>query len=139
MKRIATVEYLLLIEAWIFLALARVMLVMLPFKKIAPLLGQAGALDLSENKEVRIVVLRHIKVAVARACRFSPWRTKCFEQAIAAKIMAKRRHIKSTLFLGVFKDTANKLCAHAWLKIDNIIITGGPDISHCTVVSRFDS
>jgi hypothetical protein len=139
MKKIPRIEYLLFAEAWVLLAFARSMLVIRPFKKIAQLLGKEmyeAPDDISENGLQR---QKQVLVAVLRACRFSPWRTKCFEQAIAAKVMLKRRGIKSTVFFGVFKGESNELLAHAWLISNGMIVTGGPKIDQYTVLSWFGS
>ncbi len=139
MKKITLSEYFLFMEAWLFLALARSMLIVLPFKRIAPLLGKMKNETPEDNPIKNMAILNKIKIAVLRGSHYSPWRTKCFEQAIAAKIMFKKRSIKSTLYLGVFKDVSNVIRAHAWLKIGNIVITGGPGIERYTVISSFSS
>lgn len=80
-----------------------------------------------------------VKLAILRASRFSPWRTRCFEQAIAAKIMLGKRHMHSTVYFGVFKNDDSEMCAHAWLVSNDAIVTGGPKIDHITVLSWFGS
>src|SRR5471030_2994559 len=94
-------DLMLFLEAWLLLALARLILIFMPFKKIVPLLGkteqQNPATDLKKDCNSSV---RKISVAVLRASRYSPWRTKCFEQALAAKIMIKRRRLTSTIFFG---------------------------------------
>jgi hypothetical protein len=137
MKTKTREEFMFFIEAWLFLAFARSMLIILPFKKIAPTLGKMK--DEVTNADLDIAVLNKIQMAVLRGSRYSPWRTKCFEQAIAAKIMLKKRHIKSTLYLGVLKDVSNELRAHAWLKANDVIVTGGPEVNKFTVISWFGS
>ena len=137
MKKIAFKEYLLFAEAWFFLAIARGMLLVLPFKRIAPMLGKLMTDAPDKKADNPLALLNDIKVAILRAGRFSPWRTKCFEQAIAAKIMLRLRRIKSLLYLGVYKDQANDLKAHSWLMAGDIVVTGGPDVTKYTVVSWF--
>src|ERR1700710_2095079 len=89
--------YLLFAEAWIFLAMARFMLLFFQFKKIIPVLGAANTPNRVQPAfDNRIFPL--ISLSVKRACKYSPWRTKCFEQAIAAKLMLKRRHAICTIF-----------------------------------------
>jgi len=46
-----------------------------------------------------------------------PWRAKCLEQALAAKMMLRRRKIANELYLGV-KQEENKMLAHAWLQCE---------------------
>lgn len=125
-------------EAWLLLAIARCMLVFLPFKKIVPVLGKLEGKGVADQKD-NSNFLFQIKLAIARACRYSPWRTKCFEQALAAKMMLKRRSFISTIFFGVYKDADNKLNAHAWLQTGEQIITGGGNLERYTVLSSFKS
>lgn len=131
-------EYTLFAEAWAFLAFARFALLFLPFKRIVPLLGKS-MVEASGEAENKTELLDAIALAVNRACKYSPWRTKCFEQAIAAKIILKQRRLKSTLYLGVYKDQSDKMQAHAWLKHNTVIVTGGPSIEKYTVINWFGS
>jgi hypothetical protein len=57
-------------------------------------------------------------------------------QAIAAKLMLKRRGIPSTLHLGVAKED-NRFMAHAWLRSGSIILTGGAGRERFTIISTF--
>ncbi len=61
----------------------------------------------------------------------------CLCKALAARAMLKRRGIETTLFLGVQKDTAGNLCAHAWLMAGNIPVTGGKDNGDLCQVAQF--
>lgn len=85
-------------------------------------------------------VLQKISVAILRGSKYSLWRSKCFEQALAAKTMVRRRHFESTIYFGVYKNPADeKLMAHAWLISNDEIVTGGPDIDRYTILSSFKS
>jgi hypothetical protein len=72
--------------------------------------------------------------AVAVAARRTPWRSLCLEQAIAAKMMLRRRGIASTMYLGV---TARPVHAHAWVRIGDLNVTGGSDVDRFAVVAMF--
>jgi hypothetical protein len=75
--------------------------------------------------------------AVQRAARNLPWECQCLVQAVAGKAMLRRRGLPSTLYLGVAKDEDAKLCAHAWLRCGNVILTGREGADRFTVVSTF--
>jgi hypothetical protein len=129
--------YLLFSEAWFLLALARSLLLFLPFKKIVPVLGHVNGGNASLNKSDREIFAMFC-LSIKRASRYSPWRTKCFEQAIAAKMMLKRRRIVCTIFFGVYQNIDDsKLNAHAWLESNGVIITGGGNLEHYTIVGSF--
>jgi len=140
LKKITYTEYQLFAEAWMCLAVARLLLIFLPFKKLAPLLGKTVT---SETSTVipsdNTIALQQISIAISRGCRYAFWRTKCFEQALAAKLMLKKRGISSLLYFGVYKnDDSLKLNAHAWVICKGMIITGSKNLELYKVVSRFE-
>jgi hypothetical protein len=126
-------------EAWILLAAARLTLVFIPFRKIAPKLGEniTDQLPLA-RVEKAIHGQQDVRTAILRAAARSPWRTACFEQALAAKIMLKNRKIGSVIYFGVQKNQDN-LLAHAWLESGGITVTGGKDLSPFSVIAGFKS
>lgn len=69
-----------------------------------------GFLRDARNDELDQIRL-HIKVVAKRL----PYTPKCFERAIAAKVMLRRRKIQAKLYLGV-KREGDKFVAHAWLE-----------------------
>jgi hypothetical protein len=132
--KIKPAEYTMFLEAWSCLAMARLMLVFRPFKKILPFL-RSGEKNVEIN--VNSEILQQIKLSIARACVRSPWRTRCFEQALAAKMMLNRRKISSTIFFGVKKENTEELAAHAWVKSGEFIVTGWQKVKEYTVVGSF--
>ena len=131
-------EYTMFAEAWFALATARCMLVFMPFRKLMPLLSKKQP---HRPAAVNNNLLINLSIAVARAGKRSPWRTQCFEQALAAKLMLRRRHLPSIIYFGIKKSepSIGKLRAHAWLDCNGLRITGGNQISHFTVLGCFES
>lgn len=133
------VERAALWEAWFRLLHARLMLGLLPFKRIAGILGQ----HMKETpKEIPVEYNHHIRLvrqALKRLSRRTPWESACLVQAIAGKKMLQKRGISSTLYLGVTKDEqkVKKMKAHAWLRCGGIIVTGKEGFKQFTVVSFF--
>lgn len=81
--------------------------------------------------------IKRVTRAVSRCSRYAPWSTKCLVDAITAKLLLQWAGINSTLYLGVHKDKAKKLVAHAWLKCGERFITGRKGFQKFTVVSSF--
>ncbi|AGA92227.1 hypothetical protein Thimo_3571 [Thioflavicoccus mobilis 8321] len=132
----SSAERLLLLEAAGWLALSRLALLILPFRRIAPHLGQhmtegtgTGAAAVSGE------VLQGVSWAVAAAARHLPFEAVCLPQAMAAKAMLRRRGIQGTLYLGVARDEG--MVAHAWLRVGDRVVTGAGDLKRYTVVSTF--
>lgn len=128
----------LAIEATAWLALARLAILLLRFPKIAKRLGTPMTESTQDDDEHFRLVLRRIKWAIGAVSRRAPWRCKCLEQAIAAKMMLRRRNIPSTLYLGVAREKSGASAqAHAWLRCGSYYVTGGEDRLPYTVVSTF--
>jgi hypothetical protein len=126
----------LFLEAFCQLALARFAILVVPFRRIAPFLGQVSA------ESPRCIpgsepLAQRISWAVQTAARYTPWESKCLAQAIAAKMMLKRCHVPSTLYLGMSRDAPAGLSAHAWLRCGERILTGGPVHNQFTVIAHF--
>jgi len=141
-KVIRLKEYSQFVEAWIFLAVSRIVLLFVPFKKIVPILGKQVSLQETEQNiiqsDLQWVQLHQLAIAIARGCHYSFWRTLCFEQAIAAKLMLRRRGFKSIIYFGIYKNPVTQnIEAHAWVNVNGFIITGGRNLNLYSVVSSF--
>lgn len=127
----------LLAEAWLSLAWSR-LLIFLPFRRIAPLLGAPGCeTEWQEPPRDMQIELDRVADAVRIASRAAWWECKCLVQALAAMRMLKRRGIGSTLYLGTGRDKAGRLAAHAWLRSGSRIITGAEERYRFTVVGMY--
>jgi hypothetical protein len=125
----------LIVEAAANLVLAGLILKTVPFARTARRLGEHMAESgRSEDAQVVDQALR-VRWAVGTAARNLPWKPVCFPQAVAATRMLRRRSIRSTLYLGV--DPQRDMDAHAWVRVGELIVTGGPLDRRFTVVSTF--
>ncbi|HEX2087349.1 MAG TPA: lasso peptide biosynthesis B2 protein [Solirubrobacteraceae bacterium] len=129
----------LLAEAAVLLALARLAVVLVPFRVIARRLGPRMA-ETPRVDAVEPERLRRLTWAIAAVARRTPWRSQCLEQALAAKAMLRRRGIASTLYLGVARGAAGAprpFDAHAWLRSGTVHVTGGAGAGRYAVVATF--
>lgn len=138
-RRRSRAERLLLMEAFLLLGIARLVVLALPFKWLAVSLGrhmkESGPQASASN-------LRHARMvgqAVRSAANNTPWESLCLPRAVAAQWMLKCRHVACTLYLGVAKDETKpeRLAAHAWLRCGEIILTGAAGHRQFTVVTTF--
>lgn len=138
-RRRSRAERVLLLKAFVLLGIARLAVLVLPFKWLAVSLGR----HMNESsKQICASDLRQARMvgqAIRSAANYTPWKSVCLPQAVAAQWMLTRRHIAGTLYLGVAKDEAKpeKLSAHAWLRCGDIILTGAEGHRQFTVVSSF--
>ncbi len=135
--RLSPREQILLIEALFHLTLARVIILVLPFRWFSSRLGQAAAESNSELSAAQVKLAAQIGAAVARMSPHTLLDSACLTQAIAAQWMLHRRHIPSTLYLGIEKESKQKWLAHAWVRCGQNILVGANGYTQYTVVSSF--
>jgi Transglutaminase-like superfamily len=122
----------LLVEAVMCLLAARLALIFVPFPRLARHIGtfvpptdpratpaKAGAAD--ERK----LLAEDIGWAVTRSARYLPFKAVCLPQAMAARVMLKRRGVASVMHFGAARGR-DKLDAHAWLDAAGVEVTGYP-------------
>lgn len=107
-------EQVLILEILFYLALARSLILFIPFKYYHLLLEGKNMPPRQNNSALHFQLIKLIQRNIKKMSNYVPWRTKCFEQSMALKLMAKRRGISITLLLGVLKNE-NALKAHAWI------------------------
>lgn len=123
----------LIIEAVLCLLLARLALVLVPFPQLARRLGvfvapgdARVAQARRQGSRAQMDQAAAVGWAVTRAARYLPFKAVCLPQAMAARLMLKRRGIASVLHFGAGKDGERQLDAHAWLDAAGVEVTGYP-------------
>ncbi|MGH6926233.1 MAG: lasso peptide biosynthesis B2 protein [Propylenella sp.] len=124
---------LLLAEATLQLGLARLALIVLPFRVIAARTGAFAAPDAPAVRAAPAVagpeeqaLAREIGWAVTRAARYLPFKAVCLPQALAARKMLARRGVGSVLHFGAARSAEKSFDAHAWLDAAGVEVTGYP-------------
>ncbi len=108
----------------------------IPFKKYAADLGDQGekVVDYSE-KEWKIIA--ETKYFVEKICNNMPWECVCLVRAFSASRMLAKRDIVCNTYMGVCKNDAGGMCAHAWTKCGNEFITGETGVERFKVTGIF--
>ena len=133
-------DHLLLLEAVAWLGVARLAILTIPMRKMAPYLGHHLQESKREESIETLKRARRIGWAVRTMSRYTPWTSNCFPQAIAAKRMLQRRQIASTIYLGFSKEgkeETNDFEGHAWLRCGPLYLTGGQNRHHFVALSTF--
>lgn len=123
----------LIVEAAAWLLITRLALLLVPFPRLARSLGafvtpadprvaQVAAPTTPEQADTA----RLVSWAVTRAAAHVPFRAVCLPQAMAGRIMLKRRGVASAMHFGAAKGTDKPLDAHAWLDAAGVKVTGYP-------------
>jgi hypothetical protein len=124
-------------EALCLTGLVRLAVLLLPFRWLAPHLGQPMLESPAEENNFQLEAARRVGRVVETVSRYTPWASKCLVQAIAGKFLLRQRGIGSTLYLGVGQDEEKGLIAHAWLRCGGVILTGEEGRERFTVVGKF--
>jgi transglutaminase-like putative cysteine protease len=123
--RISPAQKRLLWEAFAALAMARIVLACIPFRRIAAWLGTAGAESPASVTPQQAQAAEAVGWAVTALARRVPWDGRCFAQALAATAMLRRRGVDGTVSFGVCEGASAGFEAHAWLRVGTRLITGG--------------
>lgn len=120
-----------IVEAALFLALARLAVACIPFRLIARWLGPMVPPDAAQRTAAQEASdlhdqLRFIRWSVNAVGRRQPFAAVCLPRALAARAMCRRRGIGSTLRLGSQVGQAAAVQTHAWLDAEGVGLTGYP-------------
>jgi hypothetical protein len=128
-----------LVPAWLELGLSRALILVVPFRTLAPRLGTAQGTAanvplLTPAQEARA---RAIGRTIRLAARYTPWTSNCFPQAVVARTMLGMHGIPYAIHFGLMPDGNAGMRAHAWVVAGRVPVTGGHSFSHYTVVGVF--
>ena len=126
----------LLIRATTWLGVARLRLAFTSFQQLSERLSN----DSPDNRvDPDPEFLRRVGFSVRAAANNVPWRSDCFPQAIAARMLLKRRGHASTIHLGVEKSGGGGIAGHAWLTCGDEVVVGGEDVDRYTEMHCFNA
>jgi hypothetical protein len=121
----------LLLRATAWLLVARIMLIVMPFRRLAARLsGESDSSQIEPDQDL----LQRISYTVSVAANNVPWRSDCFPQTIAARMLLKRFGYASTIHLGVELVGEDALSGHAWLTCGQTVVTGAAELDRYTQV-----
>jgi hypothetical protein len=129
------IDYLLFVEAWCLLHLAKLVILFMPFKKIASWMGNLQVESTHDLLSTRTPTI--IEHAIRRASRYTFHSSKCYDQALSAKALLWRMGLPATIYFGLAKESENQLMAHAWVRCGESIISGKAGMERFTVVACF--
>ena len=116
-RQLSASERHLLIRAGVWVALARLVLSVLPFQQFKRLLNPTVLAAQTQTP------VDSLAWAVRAAARVVPAAT-CLTQAVALKWMLARAGYTATIHIGVNQGTASKFSAHAWIERNGQIMLG---------------
>lgn len=127
----------LFIYAYILSGMIRLSILIIPFNYLKKGLGIPKQESSFESSEKQLEVAKQVRCLVLQVCHHTPWESKCLVRAILSAHLLKRKGMESTLYLGVNKNVAGDIQAHAWLRVGEMIIMGGENKNDFVEVARF--
>jgi hypothetical protein len=124
-QRASSAQKHLLWEALVALAVARIVMACVPFRRIAGWLGTPGVESPATATPEEARTAEAIGWAVRVLGQRVPWDGRCLAQALAASGMLRRRGLEGTVAFGVHESKPAGFDAHAWLRVGSCIVTGG--------------
>ena len=128
-----------LLKYFFYAMLVRFLMLFVKYKRYERYLGKRGAVDHYTLSDKEYQLIEKMKTAVNGLSTHTPWESKCMVQALSVKWMLHKYKIPSTIYFGVKKDPkeANRMKAHAWLKVGDIVVSGGPGHQTFKVVNFY--
>lgn len=132
--------------AIVLLALARIAILVLPFRLYAPLFGRREGAgpdwrdDSPPGDRLTVPRVAVIATAVRASARLVPWNAVCLPQAMTAAVMLRMFGIGYAVHLGVARETDGRplsLAAHAWCVAAGRVVTGPGALDRFARVARF--
>lgn len=131
LRALPPARLMLLAEAALLLALARLLIRFAPFR-LAVKAGSRG-LGLRRSSDPRLVA--HIRWSVDTAARELPWRMVCFPKGLALQWMCRSRGIDAKLHYGLANDSRAAPEAHVWIVGNGDLLIGGEEAERFQTVA----
>lgn len=128
---------LLVIETLVALTLARLAL-WLPFRWLvgnSPVVLSPPVQACEPPEDLNVA---EVGWMIRRVRRLLPWRSSCLVQAVAARMMLRRRGVPSLLHIGVARRDG-QWAAHAWLEAGSGLVCGGTEAKSFLPLTAFGS
>jgi len=130
------------IPIYLLLGVARAIVLVVPFRKLAPVLGWDGGIApwspvLTDPQQDRAL---QIGRAIRTMAPYTPWESNCFAQALTARLLLSLYRIPYVLYFGLKRaSAAAEMEAHAWVSAGAVSVTGGYSFGEYTTVAIYVS
>lgn len=110
---------------WPMMGINRLIIGLVPFRRIAPRLGKQMVLVTEAPTKRQSVYINLIRKKIKTISRQTPWESKCYVQALTAVTLMRLFRIPYTLYLGMKRDAQDgQLKAHAWVMSGDCYVSG---------------
>ncbi|EDM37300.1 hypothetical protein PBAL39_09161 [Pedobacter sp. BAL39] len=124
---------LLFIEALVISGWVKICLLFFPFNSIMGWLGNVHVESSFTKEDETLMLRREIKSAIGLCRKYAPWPTECYTMSLTGRIMLRWRKLSSTIYIGFKKEESGKYMGHAWLRANDLYISGYKESAGFTV------
>jgi hypothetical protein len=115
----------------------KLLILLRPFPRWSHRCGVFQCETLRQDVQAHESHIQSVRISLKWVARRVPWKSKCLDQALAAQHMLARRHLPTTLYLGMRKEENQCWGAHAWVRCgDRWVIGESPNVPY-TVVGTY--
>ena len=136
-------EISLVLPVFVLLGVARLAVLTVPFRIYGRHLGREAPLDTVTVAVSTAQMARTLSIArvVRRTAKITPWASLCLPQAMVSALLLRLADIPYCAIFGLAPNTDaasdNLMEAHAWVRVEDVNVTGGQDVSRYTIVKVF--
>ncbi|MCP3998626.1 MAG: lasso peptide biosynthesis B2 protein [Actinomycetia bacterium] len=143
-------EQILIAQTFVLLGASRLAIRALTFRRLERFLGERMVESPEELSPAQIQAARTVRWAIGRVSGRTPWVSNCFPQAIAARVLLRRRKVPCTIYLGAgfvseraegdnsaSAASLTTMVAHAWVRSGPLFVTGGDGTLKYGAVASF--
>lgn len=128
----------LVLTIFIRLGIARLIILTTKFSTISKKMGTPKLESTQKISMHDLDFLKTLKLVVSQVSPYTFWESNCYTKALCVSQILKSKDISYTVYFGLRKnELLNEFDAHAWLRVGDILITGGEDIEGYKVTGLF--
>lgn len=124
-------------SAWLMLAIFRVLILIVPFNRMAGMMGRAGFVTGTALKAGQQSRAETIGTMIRLLGDRTPWVSTCYTRALTAQAILWWMKTESTIYFGIRKEAGKGLCAHAWLRCGTTVILGESEMQDYITVKTY--
>ena len=130
-----------LLPVWCALGVFRLAILLLPLRFMARFYGRDAALTEAPPPLTAPQMLRARQAmrTISIAARYTPWRSSCYPQALAAHMLLSFSRVAHVIYFGLRKAAPQEgaYAAHAWVMAGDVPVSGGAGRKSFTIVRAF--
>jgi hypothetical protein len=128
-------DRLLLSEAMLSLAIASLLISLLSFSRVA----RFATSGRRAGDAASVSLALRISWALNACANRVPWQAVCFQRALAAHMMLRRRGCAAALNYGIRRDDDGELAAHVWARSGDMDVIGCENAADFQLVKSFEA